>query len=367
MLYAEDLAALKERVAGYPKPLLSAYLGVNPARPENRAKAYVIRLKDALKEVGAPEEVSGRVLEYVETEQPRSRTLVLFAATDGLFEVYRLGMELPERVRWGEPYVAPLILALQQYEPYGVILLDAQKARFFVSVSGRMEEELDAENIFSTAGWREITISPSTAAPSGGAARDAFEHRIEAQTLRFYKILGETLRGLVERFGLTRLILAGPEERTALFAKTLPRQSAALVAATVPLPLGASEKEVMERVSGAEESARKRQQERLLAEARERGVSGLDETLGSLQEGRVYHLLVPWASGERVGWCDACGLASTGTETCPYCGGGTRERELVDVALELAEARGARVELVRGENADALREELGSLAGLVRF
>jgi peptide subunit release factor 1 (eRF1) len=368
MLYAgEELAALKERVVRYPTPILSVYLSVNPTHQENRAKAYVVRLKDALKAAGAPKELSGRVLAYVDAERPSVGTLALFASRDGIFDVYPLRVDLPERVRWGEPYVVPLIFALQQHEPYGVILLDAHKARVFVSVLGRMEEELDAENIFTTAGWREITISPSTAAPSGGAAKDAFEHRLEAQSLRFYRDLGETVRGLIERFGLARLILAGPEERASTFVRALPRQVAEMVAATVPLPLEASEKEVMQRVSGAEELARNTRQEKLLAEARERGASGLDETLESLQEGRVYHLLVPWPTEERVRWCDPCGLAFSGAKSCPYCGSGTRERELVDVVLEMAEARGSRLEFVRGENADMLREELGGLAGLVRF
>lgn len=368
MLYAEqELVALKERVAAYPEPVLSAYLSVNPADPENRAKAYVIRLKDALKETGVPKELSGRVLAYVDGEQPRARTLALFASPDEIFDIYRLQVDLPERVRWGEPYVAPLILALQQYEPYGVILLDANRARLFVSIFGQMEEELDAENIFTTLGWRELTISPSTAAPSGGAARDVFEHRIEAQTLRFYKGLVETVRGLIKRFGLVRLILAGPEERTSTFARTLPRQIAEMVAATVPLPLGASEREVMQRVSAAEQSAQDRRQERLLMEVRERGTSGLDNTLKFLQEGRVHQVLVPWLTEERVRWCDSCGFVFTGAGRCPFCASGTRERELVDAVLELAEARGTRLEFVRGDNADVLREEFGGLAGLVRF
>ena len=368
MLYAEEeLLALKERVVGYPTPLLSVYLSVNPAHPENRAKAYVLRLKEALKAVETPEDLSERVLAYVDAEQPRARTLALFASPDGIFERYRLRVDLPERIRWGEPYVAPLILALQQYEPYGVILLDAQKARLFVSAFGKMEEEVDAENIFSTAGWREITISPSTAAPSGGAAKDVFEHRIEAQTLRFYRGLAETARDLIERFGLVRLILAGPEERTSTFARTLPRQIAEMVAATVQLPLGASEQEVMQRVSGAEQSAQNMRQGELLTKARECGTSGLDETLKSLQEGRVHHVLVPCLTEDQVRWCDSCELASTDTEFCPYCGSGTRERELVVVVLELAEAHGTHMELVRDDNADVLRRDLGGLAGLVRY
>jgi peptide subunit release factor 1 (eRF1) len=187
-----------------------------------------------------------------------------------------------------------------------------------------MEEEVDAKNVFTTVGWRELTISPSTAAPSGGSASDVFERRIEAQTLRFYRELGETVRGLIERFGLVRLILAGPEERTSTFLRTLPGQTARMVAATVPLRLGASESEVMRRVSVAEDLAQRERQEALLAEFSD-------------------------------------------SQSCPYCGSRTRERELVDAVLELAQARGTRMEFLRGESADLLREGFGGLAGLVRF
>jgi hypothetical protein len=368
VLYAEEeFVALKEQVAGYPKPLLSVYLSVNPAHLENRGKAYVLRLKNALKAVEAPKDLSGRVLAYVEAEQPHANILALFASPEEILDIFRLRVELPERVRWGEPYVAPLIQALQQYEPYGVVLLDAYKARFFVSAFGRMEEEVDAKNVFTTVGWREVTISPSTAAPSGGSARDVFEHRIEAQTLRFYRELGETVRDLIERFGLVRLILAGPEERTSTFLRTLPGQTARMVAATVPLPLDASESEVMRRVSVAEDLAQRERQEALLAEARVRGTSGLGVTMKALEEGRVHHVMVPWPARECVRWCDSCALAFSDSQSCPYCGSRTRERELVDAVLELAQARGTRMEFLRGESADLLREAFGGLAGLVRF
>lgn len=368
MIHAgEELVALKERVAGYREPVLSVYLNVNPAHPENQAGAYAIRLKDLLKETGAPEKLSARVLGLLDAGQLQTRTLILFASPDGILDDFRLRADLPDVVRFGEPYVVPLALALQQHEPYGVVLLDAHRARLFVSVLGETEEELDAENVFVTSGWREMTISPSTAAPSGGAAKDSFERRVEAQTSRFYKVLGETVRDLAERRGLARLFLAGPRERTAAFARTLPRPVVAMVAATVPLPIQAPEEEVVRRVLAAEERARERREQELLAEARERGAGGLDETLESLQEGRVHHVLVPWPTGESVRWCDLCGAAFTGALRCPYCGGATRERGLAETVLEIAEARGARVVFVRDAYADALRRELGGLAGLVRF
>jgi hypothetical protein len=371
MPHTEDLEVLKERVAGYPAPTLSAYLNVNPANPENRGRAYAIRLKDALKENGVPKPLAERVLAYVEAEQPRMRTLMLFAVPDGPFEVHWLRTELPEEVRWGEPYTAPLELAIDEYEPTGVALLDARRFRFLLTSLGEIEEELKAANVFSTAGWREITISPSMAQPRGGSATDLFERRLEEWTRRFYKEVGEELRRLVGKLGVKRLILAGPEERTAAFHSVLPRKVKELVADRVHLPLGAPEGEVVKRISEIEERLEREQEKQLLAEVGERGVRGLEDTLGALAEGRVYLLVAPWPLSGEVRWCDSCTLASATQaceeEDCPYCGGPARRRLLADALVELASARDARIEFARGENADALRRDLGGLAGLTRF
>jgi peptide subunit release factor 1 (eRF1) len=345
------------------------FLNVNPARPENRGKAYVLRLKDALKDKKVPQALVERVLEYVDRERLQTHTLVLFSTSDDLFEVHKLHVELLEEVRWGEPFVAPLVVAIDEYQPSGVVLLDAEKFRFFVTSLEEIEEKLDAVNLFSTAGWREMTLSPSTALPRGGADKDVFRHRLEAQTQRFYRGLGETVRQLVDQLKLQRLILAGPEERTAAFLSTLPQEVQDLVAETIHLPAGASEAEVMERISSVEERIERRQEEQLLIAARERGVHGLQNTLEALQEGRVYHLLVPWPLDREARWCYACATVSldASEEVCPSCGGPTRARPLASVLLNLATDRGARIEFMSGENAENLREEFGGLAGLVRF
>jgi len=140
------LEALKERITNYPGPVLSVSLNVNPARSENQGKAYVLRLK-SIKDKKAPQALVERVSEYVSWERFQARTLVLFAATDGLFETYGLHMELPEEGHWEEPYVAPLVLATEEYLPFGVVLVDAEKFRFFVASLGEIDEELDAVNL----------------------------------------------------------------------------------------------------------------------------------------------------------------------------------------------------------------------------
>ncbi len=368
MLIPQELESLVERIAARRTPVFSAYLNVSPADPENRGKAYVLRLKDALKETKAPRDLAERVLRRIEAEQPRGRTLALFAAPDGGTEAVWLQTRLPEEARWGEPHVAPLVMAMEEHEPSGVVLLDARRVRFFVTVLGQIEEELGAANVFDTAGWREFTISPSSVNPGGGTAKDVFEQRVEAWTHRFYKEVAEELRHLVMRLDVRRLILAGPGERVAAFRQTLSADLQKLVAATVHLPVDASEGEVLERISQAEERLERERERELLAEAAERGVRGLKTTLEALQEGRVYRLLAPWPPEGEVSWCDACPAASLpGPDGCRYCGGPTRPRALADALLDLAATRGARLEFVLEENADTLRRDYGGLAGLIRF
>ncbi|QYJ14570.1 hypothetical protein Rxycam_00372 [Rubrobacter xylanophilus DSM 9941] len=370
MLNVEELRRIKDRVGGFTEPVLSVYLNTNPAAPENRNKAYVLRLKDALKELGVSRELSDTVLRQVEERQRLGRTLVLFASREGKTEAFSLQTEMSEEILWGEPHLAPLQLVIDEYQPTGVVLVDAKRFRFFVTSLGQIEEELGAANVFDTAGWREVTISPSSASPQGGMAQDLFERRVEAQTKRFYKELGEEIRRLVAQFGIKRLILAGPEERTAAFAEALPSEVSRLVGGRAHLPTGASEAEVLRRVSEMEERLEREEERALLTQARERGVYGLPETLEALAEGRVHMLIVPWPFSGEVAWCDSCSLAVDRAREdggCPYCGGKTRSRRAADALLDLAESRDAGIEFARGENAEALRRELGGLAGLTRF
>src|ERR671916_3146589 len=130
---AQDPRQAIASVTAHPGPLFSGYLSVNAAIPENQARAYLVRMRDAMNDLGLPEELQRRVREYVEAEtHPRARTLVLFAAEDGFFEVYRLQVDIPESFRWGDPYVAPLTLVLDEYEPYGAAVAETERFRYFV-------------------------------------------------------------------------------------------------------------------------------------------------------------------------------------------------------------------------------------------
>ena len=387
---AEDIKRLKERLKGHPGPVLSVYLSVNARYPENQGQAYKVRLRDALDEMEIPEELAGRVWEEVEEEvHPGARTVIFFVAEDGFFERYNLQLDLPESYHFGEPYLAPLVLALDEHEPYGVALLDAQEFRFFVSAP--MEEPGHASKGASSGFFREVDIESNQPYPKVGGTtdHDPAGYTRQAHLHRFFKELAELTHKLVLRDGVKHLILAGPKERTAEFRDTLPQDIQERVVAEEQVEARGPENEALEKFEDIVARAERARKAGLIEQARESGVHGVKDTIEALQLGQVHHLLALWDLEGEIRWCDNDEFAITdiSAKECPFCGQETRIRPLMDVLVDLAAARDARLEFVRAENevfaehpnevghdehsrrepADVLREEFEGLAGLLRF
>ena len=212
MARAQDLKQTITSVAGRPGPVLSAYLSVNADIPENQGRAYLVRLRDAMNDEGVPKGLQRRVREYTAEEtHPGARTLAIFADEDDLFEVYRLQVDVPESFRWGNPYVAPLTLVLDEYEPYGAAVLDAERFRYFVVSplsTAHGVEEIRAN------GFREVDVHPSEPYPRSGGSTDLDPagRKQQSNIHSFYNQLGELTRDVTFREGVQRLILAGPRE-----------------------------------------------------------------------------------------------------------------------------------------------------------
>jgi len=376
---------LRQVIAPYPAPVLSLYLDVNPANPDNVRKAYVLRAREALSGQGVPKEYANEVLTRLKLEHviPQGRTLVVFAGADlsALFESYYLQTEVPTLelrdgavARWGTPYVTPLLAALDEQERYGVIYLDQERWRYFEVYLGEIEELQDAFRAVNPEAWRDLTEGQTGTPPGvparGGAGKDKFNRRLAAWTQRFYKEVAELLKQTVAARYLHRLILIGPSEGLQEFEGVLPvAQRALIVDRLPPLPhpaLPASE--VLTLVTPSIERAEREHERRLLAELRERGLHGLEAVLEAVQAGRLHVLAVPWRLDKTVYRCEQSGLltsnAVAATALCP-----DEPHAVVplkDMLPELAVQHGIRLEFVRGE-AEAELNELGGIAALTRW
>lgn len=381
-----DVQHLKQRFEDHGGPMVSVYLNANPADQDNQGQAYLTRLRDALDQAGVPTDLSGRIREVLDNEQPRAKTLILFADEDGLLEHYGVQADLPETVRYGDPHLAPLVLALDQHEPYGVVMVDAEEFQFYVT--SPMGDPEAASWEMGSGFLREVDVSPSTPGPREGADRDVQSRRTEANTSEWFNELGELTRDTAFREGAKHLILAGTEERTAEFRKRLPEDARGRVVAETRIPLGKPDNETLQRIEEVREQAERERKAEVFAQARENGVRGLKDTIEALQEGRVHHLLVLWDLEAEIRWSDEEELAITDitSDESPYTGAETRVRPLMDVLIDLAAARSARLEFVYQEPvvadhpdtddenlrtednlADTLRHEFDGLVGLLRY
>ena len=117
------------------------------------------------------------------------------------------------------------------------------------------------------------------------------------------------------------------------------------------------------------QEAEAKESEQALAEARERGILGAERTLEAVIENRVHLLIVPDVPYQRVWRCRGSGrvFAQQAKAAAECRDDGLEEVPLADTLPRLAEDYGMDLRFVSGESDVRLREELGGLAGLLRW
>jgi peptide subunit release factor 1 (eRF1) len=394
MIGKEEVRRIKESLKDLKTPALSLYLDINPAKPDNAGRAYALRAKDAMKALAVPEALAEKVLELLQHEVIQAKTLALFADRERL-ELFPLQVELPlvravktafvdektsrlltdgALAHYGEPFLLPLVYALDEYERYGVVYVDQERWRVFEVFLGEIAEVKDAFLALDTEAWRRLSLD----APGrrfnlggiarGGAGQDLFAKRLAAWEERFYKALAHELVGHVEERGFTRLLLMGPEEHTKLFLGYLPKRLKEKVVAELPsLPHpGASPGEVLKRLEPVLEEVERQGEVRLLEELEEaypKAAFG-PEVLARVQEGRVELWVLPWHLEKEVYACDGLYLAEE-AQALAYCQN-PEKKPLAVVLPELAAGYAAKLEFVRGEAERRLLER-GGMAALLRW
>ncbi len=325
--------------------------------------------------------------------------LAIFVPADGTGTI-QLPIDVRDRIVVDRsPYASPLSSLVDQYERYGVILIDHRRAKLFDSYLGRLEdwEELvsDSENMRSAPAGGPARAGGGGPAGRGTGANPAAAsgyHGLEDLRRRNHAeyVLHQHLQSVADRafrrFKLRpydRLILGGAKEVLPLLEEQLHSYLAQRVEAREPMALDLSPDEARKKVAAIEERVEARRERELLEEIKNRagssglGCTGRDETLRSLVYGKV-HTLVVLDDGAAIPGreCPECHFlferpedAAETTPTlieCPQCRRATRRvPDVVDEAVELAILSGARVEHVAYAK-DQL-EELGGMAAVLRF
>lgn len=373
--------------------VISVYVGITPDRAGDPKPGWPIEIRNQLRSLAertkenrghdAWAALNGR-LEELDPELERlldasrhGRGRALFATvTDE--RVVTTSMQIPFEDRAildRNPYVRPLVTALDEGRPAGIVALAKRGIRVLEWRLGEAEELERGEFTIGGRLWRQKS-GPAPSQPQdtrhGGQRRDEFEERVDENRLRFVRERAREVAEFANDRGWDRLIVAGDPRLTKPFADELnpaPGEQLQVTdlsweddAPNVVAEQAWEEFKVLRRERTRELTDRAKD----LALSGGAGALGLGEVVASLNEGRVDHLLINEAV-QHSGYISEEGLLyandqrPSAQEQDLY-----EEPLLVERMIERALETGARVTPI-DEDAEAGLAESDGVAAVLRW
>jgi peptide chain release factor subunit 1 len=287
------------------------------------------------------------------------RGRVIFAsATAGFLHVYRLSVEPEQLVVYdSSPFLLPLAKLKEEYEDYGLLLIDSQEARLFLVRSNLLEKNdnasIDLMNKHKKGGWSQMR----------------YNRLRRGQIDSFFTQLIEDLQKNEDLTKMRGLVVAGPGEAKGQLMEMMPQALKDKVIGTVDISMDASSKDLLnlgKDFTHEDQLSREKVLAEKLKEAVLRGhhaAYGLAEVGNALKEGRVNCLLISEGFTLPGMICTSCQQIDSEEEKCPTCGGEAAALSLESL-YELAERMDAEVVLVED---DAFLESLGNIGAILRY
>lgn len=347
------------------QPVLSIYLNTDPT--QGSADAYKLRLRNMLKEVELEEDVS-MIENYFDREYDWSgRSVAVFSCMpEDFFRAYPLAIPVRDRIRvQNHPYVKPLANLLDHYGGYGVILVDKQRARLF---NFHMGELIEQENI----------VGENVRRTKRGGASSVLGRRggVAGQTNYADEVAERNMREIADRVShflttknVRRVLIGGTDDNIALFRSSLPKVWQSLIVGAFPVRITATKEEVFERAMEVGREAEYRKKEQLVrsivtnAAKGQEGVLNLEDTLGSVHEGRVSTLVIRDGFREPGYQCEGCGYVTVQRlDSCPFCGSTFIEiSDAVEMAVRRVMQYNGEVEVLAIDRSIEGFENIGAL------
>ncbi|MCI0397247.1 MAG: hypothetical protein L0332_02495 [Chloroflexi bacterium] len=299
MLRQEDL---QELVAfnGQGAKIISLYLDADTGTQTNelikqQARALLREAEEYPDDVKAIED-------YLDYAHDWSRPgLAIFCCTgQKFFRVYSAAVAFRNRIRIGnKPYVKPLTHLMDHYAHFGVIVVDRVGARFFEYHLGELQESAGTmgEDVrkLKRGGGSSRGGGTSSATGKRGGQGGRHEEEVVHRNLRE---VAAAAQSFFSGKPIRRLFLGGTVETAAQLRDLLPKQLQSCLAGTFPMEMTAGEHEVRQRslelLQEANNEREKRLVEQMITTAAKGGnaVTGLEDTLRAVAEGRVQNLII---------------------------------------------------------------------------
>lgn len=295
----------------------------------------------------------------LELDRATTRGVALFSSSEqSFFEAIEVPRPVHDAAGIGPtPRVAQLLAALDEHEPFLVVLVDGRRARVLRVELG------EAAELPGIMDLEERAVDTSVELGS-------FQRHRQDQSRAHYRRCADLVERVVTERPSERLVLAGPGPAVAALEARLRRQTRNRIVGRAGLGAWAEEGEILAAVSDIERAAERRHEADLVEELRQRaaaadrGVVGLEATVAALAEERVGTLLVSEGFSAPGARCPACGWTGVGVRQCPACRATTAEiDDVVELAITRAVAQGATIEFCRGTEL----ERFGRIGALTRY
>jgi peptide subunit release factor 1 (eRF1) len=384
-LQPQTIRKLAERPVRSNSPVLSVYLNLDPSSPTNLRGGYKLALEEMLKQIETQltddnkrrhfQEDTSWARKQAERRMLKGGSLVLFCdVSEDFYFQEDLSVRLANQIWFGDtPYTRPLMGVLNEYERYGVVLVDKEKARFFVVSAGSIQE---LDEAFQSPPVRHRR----TAGLDHMRSQMVLQRRAATWSGWFLKEVSEILHDIVQHQEIDRIILGGQEDITAELYRLLPKAAAARVMDSVRIAITAKASEVLQISTPVLEKIEYQRERELVSDLitvaqktqskQEKAVLGFDATLDAVNQARVYRLVYP--TGQRIAGyqCPSCDvLMDQGPENkkCPYCS--QLLDEVDDLSWQASErvlAIGGKLEEISDSEARSKLEAAGKIGAYLR-
>jgi peptide chain release factor subunit 1 len=282
-----------------PYPVVSLYLNTQPGQTGRDQFRTFVRKEFAARSrtypAGSPdrehlEQDFQRISRYLETElQPSANGVAIFACSAGeLFEAVQLSAPIDQHWLYisDQPHLYPLARLEWQYPRYAAVLADTNTARILVFATGELVRE------------QEVRGVKTRRSQQGGWSQARFQRHLENFHLQHVKEVIEALDRIVQREGITEILISGDEVVTPLLREQMPKHLAEKIVDHVRIDTRApvdvvhdTSREAMSRVH--EQTEREKVEAAVGAyRAGGLGVVGPEDTLEALIKGQVDELLM---------------------------------------------------------------------------
>ena len=378
MISHEDLSQLHNYSSGPESLILSLYVNIDQSDAANLNRGFETSIESLFRQVaetqnsheGAKQRFDAecrRVREFLRSYVPKGKALVLFSDSKQDFWWQRdLQVKLPSGARWSsQPWVRPLLEVIEEHDRFAVVLIDKQHARILTVDAGGMEQQTelvsDVPNKHATTGTDHIWSQ-------GQMDRDHTNH-VHSHAKR----VGDELASVIDQMKLKRVVVGGPVEAISVFTGALPKRLQQMIIGTISAPVDANHDRIITELRAVQARAEHEDETKAVdamitaAMKGDRAVIGVSNTLGAIQEGRVYRLVVATDFRVEGKECVGCNvLVADGNEICSFCGGKLEGvADLINRASHRVLDMGGTVQNVSGEAAALLAQ--AGIGAVLRF